>query len=298
MIVKKRAWNLLITVFAALVVCTVLSAWVEQQMTAQAVTVQKRDNKAPLDALVNDSDGTHLYEIAAGEGWESGLRIREIPGVDLQIGRNGVSDVNGTYHRYVNFTSKPVADGDLVCVAHQTIKEDQYLVVWTEENAEIEEWLEKMESGVKKAEKSAVLLSVEGKQPFMEVQAGSRLAAPEGVRIYSLNDAADFKKSMPLLAICLILIMILFSILVQGFMREGNGKKQSSRIKAENGQSAKGDKIILRRGILTAALLLLFSVILSKVSLPSSMLPGENIFQITYYIDELKEIQSGLEAVR
>lgn len=34
---KKRAWNLLLTVLAALAVCTVMSGCVERQMTAQAV---------------------------------------------------------------------------------------------------------------------------------------------------------------------------------------------------------------------------------------------------------------------
>lgn len=311
---KKRAWNLLLTVLAALAVCTVMSGCVERQMTAQAVTVrgQGGSKKVPLDALVYDEEGTHLYEIAEGEGWETGLRIREIPGSDYQVEKSGVSDIYGMYHRYVHYASKPVMDGDLVCVVDQQTEEDQYLIVWSVESDEIREWLKEIRSegfdigepesagikeelekaglesaGTKEATekvKLSVLLPVEGKQPFMELQAKSELAAPKGVRIYSLNDIGNLKKMIPLLVMCLIILIVLAVILAHGFRKTQGGKSDTI--------------ILVRQGILIAVLLIFLTGILSKISLPSSLLPKENIFQITYYIDELKEIKNALEAVR
>lgn len=280
---KKRAWNLLLTVLAVLTVCTVMSGCVERQMTAQAVTVrgQGGSDKAPLDALVDDEEGTHLYEIAEGEGWETGRRIREIPGSDYQVEESGVSDIYGMYHRYVHYTSKPVMDGDLVSVVNQQTQEDQYLIVWPAESDEIREWLKKIRS---ENAKSSVLLTVEGKQPFMESQAKSELAAPKEVRIYSLNDIENFKKMIPLLLICLIILIMLTVILAYGFRKTKGGKSDTI--------------ILVRQGILIAVLLIFLTGILSKISLPSSLLPKENIFQITYYIDEFREIRNALETVR
>lgn len=83
---KRKVVCVGILVFWGLVVCTILSVRIEEQMTIQAVKAEAKEEKIepgysrltiPADALIQDENGTHLYYAETGDGWEEGNRVVE-----------------------------------------------------------------------------------------------------------------------------------------------------------------------------------------------------------------------------
>ena len=80
---KKTFFCVFFLIFLTLITCTVLSLKIEEEMTLEVIGYEKRESYdafiPPKDMLFTDEEGSHLYEVYQGTGWESGLRAREIP---------------------------------------------------------------------------------------------------------------------------------------------------------------------------------------------------------------------------
>ncbi len=71
-----------------LIACTLVSFKIEEQMTAQVVTVRSSRFEPvllPMESLSYNETGYHLFGIAEGTGWESGLRARELGNQSYRI---------------------------------------------------------------------------------------------------------------------------------------------------------------------------------------------------------------------
>ena len=83
---KRRSLCVICLVLYILISCTILSLKIEKEMLTQVEILKIKDNgmwgqsvSISQTALFEDAKGKHLYELVEGSGWESGLRVREIP---------------------------------------------------------------------------------------------------------------------------------------------------------------------------------------------------------------------------
>lgn len=302
---KRKVVCIFVLVFWALMVCTILSAGIEQQMTAQVTTITMSDlsdmRKLPLDALFYDEDGMHLYEVVKGSGWESGNRVQEIAPELYWIEEDGIVVTNGSEYGYIQYASKPIASGDLVQIVHQYAgQEGSYLIVGASgtgaDMAGTEAGIAGMEAGIAETgvsaklwkdvsvaeqNEKALLLSMAGQQPYMEAQVRSALAIPEGNTIYSLGDVRAFFGNIPLIAVLLALMIV--SVTIWGYSCILSRKLKENKL------------LVAGNLVIGAILLEIFHRVTQAVQFPSSLLPGQNILELEYYRSEFSEISGILK---
>lgn len=115
---KRKVVCVGILVFWGIVVCTILSVRIEEQMTIQAVKAEAKEEKIepgysrltiPADALIQDENGTHLYYAETGDGWEEGNRVVERDPYAYSVEGDSIilpDSMNLT--SYIQYASKPV----------------------------------------------------------------------------------------------------------------------------------------------------------------------------------------------
>lgn len=281
---KKKALCIFILVFWLVGACTFLSIKVEEQMIPQ-VTKTRADTmaaepKLPLDCLQTDETGTYLYTLYEGTGWEAGTRVSDTLG-DYELREDGIV-VSSGWGDYIQYTSKPLKNGELVNVAHPSgDQEGRWLAVFPEgrpEDLELPEGLEIEEEN----DHVVQLLVSKDSQPFMEAQAKSRVPALAGAKVYSFSDMDCLLDNFT--GFGLLLLVLAFTVTLWAF-------------------SCFLSKDALRnRWYLTAnlaigvVLLACVPLILSTISLPSSLLPQRQITDLGYFAGELDQFFSGLKS--
>lgn len=170
-----------IVVFWCLAVCTVLSAKIEEQMTAQVAKVESKEYMLPLDVLFEDENGMHLYEVVQSEGMENGKRVRENEEFWIQEDCVEILDEFATYIRYA---SKEIESGTLVEISPLYKGESaEYLVI---------------DFG------DTYVVSVEeGLQPFMQEAVKAELGLSKESTVYNMKDVRAFSKNFPVLGVIL-----------------------------------------------------------------------------------------------
>lgn len=272
-----------ILVFWGLMICTILSDNIHRQMTAKVMVIKKEQFsssgvKLPLNVLFSDKNGLHLYEAAEGDNWEKGKHVQEVPSYQYQIGEEDIVVSGGAEYGYIQYASKAVTDGDAIQIVSQSKTEEELYLRITEEEENVEEWIG---AGNLIEKKNGVLLfSMAGKQPYMEEQMRGDLSIAEGGRLYNLNEVTVFFRNLPLVSALFVFLLLFFIIWVCSciLLRDWDRNKY------------------FLIGNLGAALLLLavFIEVACRISLPSSLLPDKNIFELSYYKNEFLEIVEGL----
>ena len=272
---KQKALWVSALVFWLIAACTLFAVKNQELMTPQVTTVSAENSyssgspaKLPLDCLQLDSaGGVHLYEIYEGTGWEAGVRVREVQGFSLDE-ENVLLD-NGGWGEYVQYASKTLTDGELVEVIRGGDKAaDQWLAVFPEDAPEPDH----LPSGVEIVARdgNALLLSVESdQQPFMEGRAKSLVPELSGARIYSLSAMEQFQGNFICTGLLLMIFVILFWMWGYAWYENQLPKKYPRMWPMS---VAVG--IVLLGGI---------AAILHFVSLPSSLLPPEQITDLWFY---------------
>lgn len=281
-----------------LLVCTVLSIKIEEQMTTQVVAVEgerfEGSNgftyaRLPENIFFYDEDGTpHVYEILDGNGWELGKRAHEID--------SGAFDVNGeeviTTHVnsvFIQYTSRTISQGESV---RRTPLYDggeiEYLITGVDSlESAYRDWCESDtfagQISVLASGDHAVLLRKNGMKPFTQKQVRESLMLSEECTVYCVDDVTSFFDNFPLIAG--ILAMIILSAAVWGSSWYYAGEWRKHRI-----------LLSCHMGIF-AGCFLLFRQLVQKIELPSSLLPGENIFRIEHYKREFSEIFGALRDI-
>lgn len=283
---KRKALCFFTFVLYVLAACTVLSHWTEETMMTR-VELGPVNTKAahtfvlrelPERALFRDERGLHLYEVYDGTGWESGKRIREVTGWTTQ--GDGTVYVPGYPDTAYVFsaTRQPRAGEEVSLLESQERGDDTYLLIFEGElpkDAQLP--LEAVGFEVKG---NAALMEMRSfPVPFMEQRAktASELTGFTE-RIFSLGDTEQFLNQLPRIAggAAVLLAGLVFLIAAWRMPKAG----------------------LLRcvNGALAALCLCLLPGTLSKILLPGSLLPEENVFALSHYRTALGTVFNGLAA--
>lgn len=283
---KRKALCFFTFVLYVLAACTVLSHWIEETMMTR-VELGPVNTKAahtfvlrelPERALFRDETGLHLYEVYDGTGWESGKRIREVTGWTPQ--GDGIVYVTGYPDTAYVFsaTRQPRAGEEVSLLESQERGDDTYLLIFGGElpkDAQLP--LEAVGFEVKG---NAALMEMRSfPVPFMEQRAktASELTGFTE-RIFSLGDTEQFLNQLPRIAggAAVLLAGLVFLITAWRMPKAG----------------------LLRcvNGALATLCLCLLPGTLSKILLPGSLLPEENIFALSHYRTALDTVFNGLAA--
>lgn len=283
---KRKALCFFTFVLYVLAACTVLSHWIEETMMTR-VELGPVNTKAahtfvlrelPERALFRDETGLHLYEVYDGTGWESGKRIREVTGWTPQ--GDGIVYVTGYPDTAYVFsaTRQPRAGEEVSLLESQERGDDTYLLIFGGElpkDAQLP--LEAVGFEVKG---NAALMEMRSfPVPFMEQRAktASELTGFTE-RIFSLGDTEQFLNQLPRIAggAAVLLAGLVFLITAWRMPKAG----------------------LLRcvNGALATLCLCLLPGTLSKILLPGSLLPEENVFALSHYRTALDTVFNGLAA--
>ena len=245
-----------IFVFWSLAVCTVLSAKIEEQMTAQVAKVEAEDKLLPMDVLFEEEDGVHLYIVVKSEGLEKGRRVAEIDEGEFWLNEDCVGIIDD-FATYIRYASKEIAPGDLVeTTPLYRGKAAEYLVI---------------ENG------KARMLSVQGElKPFMKEAVKIDLGLSEDSAIYHMSDVKSFAKNFPMIGVILAALATSITLGIRSWKKAKEAKKHARSLVMNIGACG--------------VLFLVFTKLVQKIEVPDSLLPKWNIFEFGYYKDELSEV--------
>lgn len=289
---KRRVLCVFLLILYLLIVCTMLSAKIEEEMST-LVKVEKRTSSRQtgrsmtinIRAVYTDSEGDHLYEVREGEGWDNGLRTYDVPGFGINM-VDGVATLYGPRdYVFVRAASRQPRDGELVIVVEEfDTGKDTYLYYY--KHGIPTEWdLPPYLTVITQSENALLMENSEGTFPFLPHLAKTWTVTTDMAdRVFSLTEAEAFLTELPDVAKAFSIlgfgiILFLFSWCLSVWAVEN---KWMIRINA----------------ILISVSLFFFHSSLSSIDLPASTLPSVNIFDFEYYREEyflLAELITQLE---
>ena len=265
-----------------LIVCTILSSWIEKQMMTRVKIVEKTGKASsfsfPESVLFSNEEGSHFYEVVEGTGWNTGLRVKEIDESYWNLDHDGRVNYSGSVrkYRFVISASRIPQEGREVFVVENFAKcSDQYLCIF-EHGLPDQITLPENMKLISQTENTLLLEVSNASLPFFEhaVKAQSDTLC-QAERIISCSDANEFREALKQLVrgvICFLLGIILLSLSVLA-------------------------RIYLNRNKLSGCLfaVVLFGLclgahLLQTVEFPPSMLPAENIFDFDHYSKQIEWI--------
>ena len=277
---KKTFFSVFFLIFLTLITCTLLAGKIEEEMTLEVIGYEKRESfdafTPPKDMLFTDEEGSHLYEVYQGAGWESGLRAREIPlyGGSFNVDRNYIvargasrQPVYGEQAQLYN--GKDTAPSTYVAWYPDGIpRENKYLF-----QVEI----------LEKSDHALLLYQENGVIPFMENRAKGGMVQLAGSdwRVYSLDAMEQLLNNVPH---ALTAVMLVFAVAVLGCM-----------ICVMIYREERNKWLLAFNGILIVVAFVALSQVLKYIDLPASMLPAENIFHVSHYRTMVTAAYTALE---
>ncbi len=277
---KKKALLIFILIFWMVGACTFLAMKIEEQMIPKVTSVEPdggwdSDPSLPADCLIEDENGTHLYKIYEGTGWEAGTRVAEEQGW-LQVEDKLM--MSSAWGDYVQYSSKPLREGELVEVIRNGDKvEDHWLAVFPGDLIPETDWKD-LPEGVKleeRNEKAAQFYVEDDQAPFMAGRAKSRIRELAGAKVYSFNDMTQMLDNFTALGLLTGMFMAVLVLWIFSCVYSKEAKRNRWYL---------GVNLVL--GVL---LLACVPIVLNSIELPSSLLPRERITDIgtiTGAIDE------------
>ena len=282
---KKQALCFGSLILYILIACTIVSGWIEATMMTQVeqgpvntkAAHEAVTRELPPRSLFADQEGLHLYEIYDGTGWESGKRIREVSGWSLTGECVSISGFPDTAYVF-SATRQPRAGEEVSLLESQERGDDTYLLIFEGELPK-DAQLPPEAVGFEVKGNAALMEMRSFPVPFMEQRAktASELTV-FAERIFSLGDTEQFLNQLPRIAggAAVLLAGLVFLIAAWRMPKAG----------------------LLRcvNGALAALCLCLLPGTLSKILLPGSLLPEENIFALSHYRTALDTVFNGLAA--
>ena len=266
-----------------LVFFTIVSPKVEDEMYT-LVDARKGEGKGNRNfsvgtiAIVWENSNDRLFNIVEGDGWESGLRLAEIPSAYFDRYESHVELGAGTEYWYVYSASREPVLGSAVSAVETERGEDTYLLWHPEAISNLDRLPNSMD--VIAHEDNVALISNWGATfPFFEHNIWYTLKGKIGneLRVYSLHDVQQFVRALPwvtgiasLLIVCLMLWAASFLLP----LRKG---------------------ALWVNGFLIAGILGSLPWLTSKFDLPASLMPKESILDISHYQQTFERIFSSLE---
>lgn len=293
---KRKSLCAFCLILWVLIVCSILTYRIEEWMKPWVDTVEyatDQDNGEqylPLDALVYEDDRPVLYEVVKGTGWESGKRAKAVFEGDYVIFPDKIVLTVNYGYPYLHYASKAFRDLDAVNVTAEPMEraDDSWLLIRPPETLQTDKFSRTI---VPEAQSNdALLLSVQSaKQPFIPGRAKREILfrqteLPEhpqlGWEVYSLTEVEKLLAALPLLAALLVGMLLSVGLWVLSCFLSKNALQHRVSLLSNLG--------------ICAALLVALPFFLGTVDLPSSLLPQMNIFDVTHYQTEFREIFAAL----
>ena len=278
---KKKVILLFVLLLWGLAACTLLSLRIEVLMAPKVVLVDEnvRANALPMDCLMQDEDGDHLFTVVQGSGWNSGRRANEVSWVYYTVNAGSIS--MSSYGETVQYATKLPRHGYPVKVLSGAAKDDdQWLVTSQTDALNIPDNVQNVT--VEQTSDTAVLLSVQKMPtPFMPSRAKSELKIKSSPTIYSLNDVQAFMGALPQVAG--VLSLFPFALILWAYS-------------VSLSKSLRKHRTLLCVNCAVGVLLLLgMAFLLNGIELPSSLLPKNSILQFSHYGREFSDIFAALK---
>ncbi len=293
---KRRSLCVVCLVLYLLLSCTVFSLKIEIEMLTQVEVLKVKGDgmwgqsvSLPQTVLFEDARGIHLYEVIEDSGWESGLRVREIPQDSYELdNENGTVRLpGGSDYCFVTTASRQPIEGELVEIVEtgkgQPVS-DQLLFVYPEG---LPEGLE-MPADMKILEQStqAILVQTENKDmAFFEHKQMERYQSMAGKdwRVFSMNTVEEFCKQTPLVAVITGILLSIFLLWLYSFF-------VCSRTEHSG-------KMFLFAGAISLFSIFSMYIILTFIDLPAAMLPEKSILDIPYYFSTFSRIDQAMNTL-
>lgn len=292
---KKRVICALALALFLLTACTMLSAKIEEEMLTQVAAFDippkaagKYEINLPMWYLHNQGDtldtekffmnsdfsDCDLYQLEEGVGWEEGLRIRAVEKdayrVDLVAGGlTGADETRGW--RFLTYASRPPRDGlKAEVLGKEEMGLERYLVYYPEGVP-----VDAVPSD------NMTVLGQDGDTLLISLDKAPRTMLPErtrrqmgtygvkGVTMYSLSAMEQFLGNLPKIAMVVCILFAGLVVWIQSCCLLGNDWENRWYLRLN--------------ACLGAALLLALYALLRRIDLPASLLPEENILELTHY---------------
>ena len=272
-----------------LVFCTCISPKVEEEMHTLVEAkhgdgtkyTTKRNIVIGSSAITWQNSKDVLFNIIEGTGWESGLRIAQIPAEYYDRYESHVELGSGTEYWFLMTASREPVSGGAVTLLEETSKgEDVYLLWCPEEMTGLEKLPNSMEV-LAQGETTALVAMRSATFPFFEHRVWYTLQKfiGEEVRVYSLHDVTAFFQCLPWIAgIAAVLLVCLMLWLASFLLPLGKG--------------ARWVNVFLIAGSLGS-----LPWLITKFDLPASLLPTESLLDISHYQKTFERIFSSLDAL-
>ncbi|MDO5154100.1 MAG: hypothetical protein Q4D50_12200 [Eubacteriales bacterium] len=296
---KKNVLYVFSLLLYILVVCTLVSQKIETEMTTLAEVREVDFTKLAGQSLQfswtvlfddgheGEGDGDvmwnlYLYEVIDGTGWESGLRLQEVPRSywTLTLPDGIIRMPVDRDYRLVKSASRRPRSGEPVEILEIKKGNDRYLAIY--DNGVQEEHLLPYQAEIAAQNSNALLLNMTNvSTPFLEHRAKSMSIPTDlATRIFSLTDVAQFLENIPLVVLLAVVLAAPVFIWLYSFVLVRNTSQ---------------NKVFLLTNVGIMAGLLCFAVwIMNRIDLPASMLPVSNIFEFDYYSGEMTMIFDAL----
>lgn len=264
---------------AVLVNCTLLSFFVEDQMTVLVSPVSARPDyengcsRVALDAVKTGPDGSAcLYAIREGQGLSSGLWAEVSPTNLLGVDEGSALVLADEGQPYVKFSSRPLQGGERVRETEELDPcSDTFLLLGTGDLS--------LPPAVVAGGGFALLPQETVTQPFLKEREISQLFGTGAqAQLFSLREVEDFAAALPLLSLAGGLVLTTLFCAV-GFCQAFPNKLRTL--------FWAGGSVLLWAGLW---------LLLGRIQLPSSLLPAENLLDFSHYRETFSQIAAGLKA--
>lgn len=272
-----------------LVFFTIVSPKVEDEMYT-LVDARKGEGKGNRNysvgtiAIVWENSNDRLFNIIEGDGWESGLRLAEIPSTYFDRYESHVELGAGTEYWYVYSASREPVLGSAVSVVETERGEDTYLLWHPESISNLDRLPNSMDVIAHKG--NVALISNWGATfPFFEHNVWYTLKGKIGneLRVYSLHDVQQFTQALPW--IVGVIAVLFCNIILWG----------ASWILSDKIGCSKRTLVI--NTFLIVVLLFGLPLLLKQFDLPASLMPQESILDIPHYIETFNRITTSMDAM-
>lgn len=258
---KGKKIHFFFGIFAALLLCTILSDGIQKQMTVK-VQVSKSHDVAGETELIKYStavlDAGALYEVEKSSQWEEGLRAREVPVEFYEVRGDEVIFSPNMGMDQILYRTKSLFPGATVeKTSVYSRGEELYLLVYPDKSAELQ--------------------VAQGKEPFMENLQKEELGLTSGERLYSITEVEQFFRQLPLLAILSIFLIAIALFWSYGWKMDG--------------------KMLQAIDLFLCIVIFGIYQIIRVIELPSSLLPRRMIFELAHYNKEFHIIFTALEQI-
>ncbi len=245
-----------------LLACTVLSARIEKDMAVRVILreVDHHIVTLPKSVLFQDSRGYHMYYLEQDTKGSAPV-IREVRQAEYSVNKEEKTVILGGQGKksLVMLASRqPKAGETAVALTQRTRIKDRFLLV--------------------SEEKEMIQQAAHAMSPFLEQEARYTLPLerPEDWRIYSLQEAQTFAQSLPDISLTLALLLLPVVLLTGSCI-------------------LKSRRALWCNLGLSAASFAGGAMLLSRIKLPLSWLPADNIFRLSHYQKQMEQILAALK---